>query len=1056
MSESKQQPIQPTASIAAPALRKRFYEAHRFLSRVAQFPLVLAKLYRDGLEHPKFFHTMNELLSCDRLSFCLWQNQIVDGQVETQTWSWTSKGGALQEHEDTMSVSFLQTLRTKPLRFNDASQECEPDFLQQGEVFWGGELRSVLVLPLLFQGKSLGVMVFATSQAARYNDGDFAHAQFLADALTPLVAYRLLEHSQSTSQQEKLQTLELENESQGQKVAAYEQQLSDQSKELADAKARLEALEQERYKLQKRIQVMQMERESAGKRYEAIRAQRNELRALGEQFEQQARAAMERGEMQRQQLLHVHRSASMMRRLAEERIKNGLSNSQDQTELILDASSQMIPEALNSLNHLNSLQDPSFGQLNNRQQRFVRFSLRSIQYISQLLSELNDYNRCLLGKLQINPEEVQLEPLLDEVRAKFSHHIKQKRINAEFAVMLPSIEADAYICRQIFHALLEHTVDATPISGSIQCDIVPHPDDDGLMMLVLEHETELELLREGQLDSLFVPFQRPDFDPDDDIPPGLALPLARELTLFHNGDLRVEQKGQSLRFEIELPRRIEKRGLNEAPQSAFTPLIELPPLAEEAQRPFAESFALPSIPSPMVSSDLFPAATGSQSYLPSASQSNLPQPPRSLSSPSIPALPPLPPDALDVIREHQEREEAPQDAFVSGDSPTPGLSQPRLEPLPRRSVSQPRMNALPDDEAATMLAPPESGITTSLANAETLGTGDMPYFSAPDDSLEAELDLEDHSPTQIAFLADGIKQPSPAPNVFEVDSEEGDLFVLEELDEGSDDFEDFEDFEEVEEVEDEYVIEELEEPEFLSPALVPPKLSSSEQPQMVFLSDQPGSSPPSLFALLDAWGYELSEAKSDEELLQALNSARAQLLSLVVTQGEGMIKSTLPKLQRVLMRKGLPLMLFQQGNQRETKVQFRWMGRSSAPLKESFWLGWLDRIRHPRTEGHREVLSIGLDMKQHDPSVLLRFFCGTEYNLRTENNPALGVQRLYEAPPDLLLIQLDDPMDHWVPLFEEVGRSGRTREIPILVLSEQSLSANLERALLHLHSLHLS
>jgi signal transduction histidine kinase len=620
----------PASAVAAPALRKRFFEAHRFLSRAAQFPLVLAKLYRDGIDHPQFFSTLGELLPLDRLCFCIWDES--EPSEPAWLWSWEANNPPMTEQQ-AIPAEVIQLLRKKPLRINEFEQELGEEVAVQGAPLWGGATRSMVTIPLHQAGAFLGFALFCANQAATYNDGEMAHAQLLGDALAPMLRLRLMKDSQLEQQQSELRTLELEREVTEGKLGDLQKKLGMIEAESNLLEERAETLEREKFEAQKRLQTAIGEKNRLLAQLQAAKEERDALRLVCASYEETAHHVLEDAEQIRQHLLHTHRSASMLRQLAEQRLQDSTQRSMAQTELVLDASSQMIPEALNSLNHLNSLQDLSFGELNSRQQRFVRFSLRSVKYISQLLSELNDYNRCLLGKLPLNPEPIVFAHVFADVQVKFQPHIKQKRLKVDVSVDSPgAVMADSYIAQQAVYTLMEHAVDATPISGTIA---ISASSNDDSVVLALEHDSELELLKDD-LEQLFIPFQRPDFDPDDDIPPGLALPLARELISFHHGEINVVQKGQRLCFTIEWPKELTPEQQEEAASSvSFSPLISLPPLAEEWETPLVSRYDFPALPPAMPSSDFLPASS-SQSGLPSASSSNLPQPPSSLSSRQTP------------------------------------------------------------------------------------------------------------------------------------------------------------------------------------------------------------------------------------------------------------------------------------------------------------------------------------------------------------------------------------------------------------------------------------
>ncbi len=120
----------------------------------------------------------------------------------------------------------------------------------------------------------------------------------------------------------------------------------------------------------------------------------------------------------------------------------------------------------------------------------------------------------------------------------------------------------------------------------------------------------------------------------------------------------------------------------------------------------------------------------------------------------------------------------------------------------------------------------------------------------------------------------------------------------------------------------------------------------------------------------------------------------------------------------------------------------------------TLWAQWLRDIRSSQADSLL-VLGMGFEVEQVDLTPLIRFCAGRQYELLLADDPAHGIQLLYQRPPDLLLVQPDKLQEHWIPLLSEISRSARTQRVPIIIMSRTVLDEKLLDVLQSLNCIYL-
>lgn len=219
---------------------------------------------------------------------------------------------------------------------------------------------------------------------------------------------------------------------------------------------------------------------------------------------------------------------------------------------------------------------------------------------------------------------------------------------------------------------------------------------------------------------------------------------------------------------------------------------------------------------------------------------------------------------------------------------------------------------------------------------------------------------------------------------------------------------------------------------------------SDEEQYAVYVGEEEVVSEYNFLQRLQELKLRLHSQRSSEDLLRETQEhAVSAIIQLPELTKNG--NKDLESLRNHSEVKTIPIFSMRQNNSDETFIQLYWKNWRSDALTEERWSTWLTQSRL-RPESKDSILAIGWSSEMRS-SPLLRLLCGQEYNYRHFDNPADGIQSLYQLPPQVLVINLDSLETKWASVFTELSASARTREIPLLLQSPEPLNKELEEAL---------
>ncbi|MET7494046.1 HAMP domain-containing protein [Streptomyces sp900116325] len=210
----------------------------------------------------------------------------------------------------------------------------------------------------------------------------------------------------------------------------------------------------------------------------------------------------------------------------------------------------------------------------------------------QLINDILDLSKVEAGKMDLNPERVALQQLLDYVEATFQPMTTQKSLNFTIATA-PGVPVDLLTddsrLRQVLRNLLSNAVKFTE-RGSVELRIEPAADGElpdpvhrgGAVVAFRVKDTGIGIA-EQQLETIFGAFQQADGTTSRKYGgTGLGLSISREIAYLLGGALTAESApGHGSTFTLYLP--VARADFQE--QTDVSPAADSAATAAEADRP---------------------------------------------------------------------------------------------------------------------------------------------------------------------------------------------------------------------------------------------------------------------------------------------------------------------------------------------------------------------------------------------------------------------------------------------------------------------------------------
>ena len=206
------------------------------------------------------------------------------------------------------------------------------------------------------------------------------------------------------------------------------------------------------------------------------------------------------------------------------------------------------------------LEDRTFGELNERQQRYVTNVLSGGRHLLQLVNDILDLAKIEAGRLLLAPESIDLGLLLQDMQRGVEPlaTAKHQTMTVELEENLPTLTADRGKVKQILYNLLSNAIKFTRDGGLISMRAGATRGGDGTALIqVSVRDTGIGIAAED-LERIFVEFEQLDSSyARQQQGTGLGLALTRRLVEAHGGRITVEStlsRGSTFTFALPVVR----------------------------------------------------------------------------------------------------------------------------------------------------------------------------------------------------------------------------------------------------------------------------------------------------------------------------------------------------------------------------------------------------------------------------------------------------------------------------------------------------------------------
>jgi len=185
------------------------------------------------------------------------------------------------------------------------------------------------------------------------------------------------------------------------------------------------------------------------------------------------------------------------------------------------------------------------------QKRFLEILERNIRQLIRMVNNLIDLARIELDRIELEPEEVNLKELLDEVILLFGGFIRERGVTVRREgfddIIIP---LDYRRMNQVFLNLLHNAVKFSPPGEEIIVKM--ETDENHVRVAITDHGQGIDPKR---ISSIFARYRRQDRGKQKGEGSGLGLAIAQGLVRAHGGRIEVESiPGSRTTFTVILPR----------------------------------------------------------------------------------------------------------------------------------------------------------------------------------------------------------------------------------------------------------------------------------------------------------------------------------------------------------------------------------------------------------------------------------------------------------------------------------------------------------------------
>nr|WP_245250155.1 PAS domain-containing sensor histidine kinase [Methanolobus bombayensis] len=197
------------------------------------------------------------------------------------------------------------------------------------------------------------------------------------------------------------------------------------------------------------------------------------------------------------------------------------------------------------------LNDKMFGELNEKQARYVTHVLDAGKHLLKIINDVLDLSKVEAGKMELQYEYFQLSTAVDEVKTLLSPLAMDKKIKlvVDTDKDIGAIHADRMKLKQVMYNLASNAIKFTPEKGTVS--IISRLSENMLHVCVKDTGSGIS---EADQATLFQPFrQLNSYTTNEFAGTGLGLALVKKFVEMHNGKVWVDStvdEGSEFCFSI--------------------------------------------------------------------------------------------------------------------------------------------------------------------------------------------------------------------------------------------------------------------------------------------------------------------------------------------------------------------------------------------------------------------------------------------------------------------------------------------------------------------------
>jgi len=240
-------------------------------------------------------------------------------------------------------------------------------------------------------------------------------------------------------------------------------------------------------------------------------------------------------------------SVDVTERLAVERAR---AESEAKSRFLAEMSHELRTPLNSILGFAQLLEQPAYGELTERQRRYVDNILSSGRHLLSLVNDVLDISKVASGRLQLQAERLDLAVLVREVTAELEPLAAAKRLRMRVDSIALTAFGDSRATRQILLNLLSNAIKFTPEGGRVAVALRRTPRSD---LAVTVTDSGPGIPREMRK-LVFDEFAQINLSTHRQAGTGLGLFLSRHLARAMGGEVALTSRtGKGCTFTLRLP-----------------------------------------------------------------------------------------------------------------------------------------------------------------------------------------------------------------------------------------------------------------------------------------------------------------------------------------------------------------------------------------------------------------------------------------------------------------------------------------------------------------------